>query len=461
LGCLKWQSQTDGEVAGSVTVGMDNRVHVACEGGELYTLDANGALLWSHDTNSPLLSSPTIGPDGTVYVGSEDGTLFAIDIDGGLRWTHTAADFIYASPAVSADGDTVFVGSGDGVLYALGRDGSELWSFQTTGFGEAAPAIYASPAIGRDGTVYLGAFSDANLYALDPNDANVKWVCHFEYPVKITKPYWGTKFGSLAASPVVAPDGTIYQKLLNDPNLYAIDPNNGAVLWSVDVFRPPCPDPSLASCYYKDPGGSSEPLVGPDGTIYALFNGPCGPVFPPGGYDDWVPWRCLAATDPNGAIKWSVPLGAGGEYTLTAGNDGLVYAAGSDGYLLVIDANGRELARLPNDTGLAFPVVASDGAVLVSDGDGRVMAIGSDDCTGKILALHRLEDLDGSGAVSFADFALLALDWTLCTNQDPLSWETDCDYQGEEIHLLADVDRNLYVDWLDVKTLANRWLAGE
>jgi predicted outer membrane repeat protein len=466
LGCLKWQFETEGEVAGSVTVGEDDRVHIACEGGKLYTLDVNGVLLWSYDTNSPLLSSPTIGPDGTVYVGSEDGRLFAVDIDGNLRWTHTADAFIYSSPAVSTDGNTVFVGSGDGVLYALGRDGSELWSFETTGFGMSIGAIFASPAIGTDGMVYFSALNDANLYALDPNDGNVKWVCRFERPLEPRFPEAGTVLDWSFASPVVAADGTIYQRLLSEPNLYAIDPNTGSIIWAFDTSGPSCLDPADPACYeYARTGDWAEPVLGPDGTIYALVTGPCGLVFPDEPWHSpeyWIPWRCLAAIDPNGSVKWTTGLGVSGDYTLTVGGDGLIYAAGSEGHSCVVDANGVELGRHQNDNWLLLPVISSQGTLIVLDGNDRVLAIGTDGCDDELLLLHRIEDLDGSGWVNFVDFALLALDWMACTNPEPQSWwEPACDYQGQAIHLVGDINRNLYVDWNDLAALANRWLAPE
>ncbi|MHC4574600.1 MAG: outer membrane protein assembly factor BamB family protein [Planctomycetota bacterium] len=176
LGCVKWQFKTEGAVSASPTIGAEDRVHIACEDGKLYTLDANGALLWSCDTNSPLISAPTVGPDGSVYVGSESGKLYVIDINGNVRWTHRADGFIYSSPAVSPETNDVYVCSSDGTLYALAQDGSELWSFQTGRAGVIGSAIFASPALGSDGTVYVGGFNDANLYALDPDDGSVRWV---------------------------------------------------------------------------------------------------------------------------------------------------------------------------------------------------------------------------------------------------------------------------------------------
>jgi len=68
LGCIKWKFETDGAVMSSITINSDNKIHIACEDGKLYTLNDDGSLFWSYDANSPLLSSPTIGPNGTLYV---------------------------------------------------------------------------------------------------------------------------------------------------------------------------------------------------------------------------------------------------------------------------------------------------------------------------------------------------------------------------------------------------------
>ena len=152
-GCIQWQFETGAAVVGSITVGSDGRVHIPCEDGKLYTLDAGGKVLWVFDANTPLWSAASIGPDGGLYVGGQNGTLYAIDPNGKLRWTYDTNDAIYSSPAVAANGD-VYVGSFDGTLHALASDGTELWQFTTAGPGLLpAGSILASPAIGQDGTV--------------------------------------------------------------------------------------------------------------------------------------------------------------------------------------------------------------------------------------------------------------------------------------------------------------------
>lgn len=490
VGCTKWQFETDGPVSASVTVGAGDRVHIACEDGKVYTLDSNGSLVWSYATSPgrwiewyfpipdklmrhyeadfPLVSSPTVGPNGSIYVGSTDGKLYAISIGGGLRWTHTTDGAIYSSPAVSAEGN-VYVCSQDGRLYALAQDGSELWSFETGGFGAISGSIFASPATGDDGTIYIAGLYDPNLYALDPNNGSIKWACRFD------------SNGWPFASPVVATDGTIYQMLVYDTSLYAIEPNNGTIIWSTDLADPGSGwfDSDYADIYGGYVEGWSEPVLGPDGTIYVSL--------------DEDPY--LRAVDPNGSIKWVTKLGFTTGFTLAVGSDGLIYAAGDNAVIktlfdpsqgcqtspcdvvedkpgiYVIDPNGQVIAQFQSSIRPNFPVIGADNILIISDanttpiGDVNniVMAIVGEGCEGEEFVLHRSEDLSVDGAVNFVDFALLAGDWLDCTDID-----SPCDYYEEEMnngywnqkYLKGDIDKSLYVDFEDIAALANRWLNG-
>ncbi|MHC4155439.1 MAG: outer membrane protein assembly factor BamB family protein, partial [Planctomycetota bacterium] len=426
LGCVKWTFETGGPIPASITIGAYDRVHVPCEDGKVYTLDANGALIWSYDTNSAVLSAASVGLDGTIYVGTESGRLHAVDIDGNLRWTHTADGFISSSPAVSADGNSIYVCSSDGALDALGRDGSELWTFRTKDTTGIGSSIFASPAVGPDGTIYVSAVRDPNLYAIDPNDGSVKWACNFEY--RIYSPWRPeqapTYSGWALASPVVGPDGTIYQALLYDPNLYAINPNTGAIQWSVQTRR------------YRlrgDSDGWSEPAVAPDGTIYF-------------GASDANLW----AVDPNGDTMWITRLGLTTGLTLTVGSDGLVYAADNDGWLCAVDSNGNELSRFYSGGCLHSPVVSADNTVIIADVNNTVWAIGGADCGEGPFELHRPEDLNGSLLVNFEDFALLAADWPNSKNPyfpSPYPWPP---YDWDGTYFVGDINRNLDVDLADV-----------
>ena len=402
FGCVKWMFETDGPVTSAVTVGRKigrtTKAYIACEDGKLYALDVEtGSLIWSYDINSPLLGSAAEGPQGAVYVGSTDGRLYAIDKEGRLLWTHTTEEPIYSTPVVSPQG-RIYICSQDGTLYALARDGSELWCFETDGSGVTAGSIFATPATADDSTVYIGGLYDPNLYALNPDDGSIKWNCNFVRAVDISAP--GQSYSQIIekggwpfASPVIAEDGTIYQGLVYDANLYAIDPNDGSKIWSTSLaglilrYGPAFEDhiiwygageppedingqpvhsitPYLyASCW-------SKPALAPDGTIYVSFDDPY-----------------LRAVDPNGGIKWMERLGEVGGFTLTVGSDGLIYAASDDANLYVVDPNGEITAQFEGDDWLSHPVIAPDRTIIVSDANNIVWAISENSCDGQELVL--------------------------------------------------------------------------
>jgi outer membrane protein assembly factor BamB len=346
-GEVRWKFETDGPVMSSVAVSSAGSVYVACEDGKLYALYPAGTVLWVLDVNSPLLSAPSIGPDGSVYAGGKSGKLYAVASDGRLRWTCATGAAIYSSPAVGAKGD-VYVGSTDGTLYALAAsDGSELWRFKTKGPGVLPDgAIFASPSIGPDGTIYVGGLYDPTLYALNPADGSVKWSCRF--PDTSKDPNTG---GWPFASPVVAADGTIYQMLLYDRHLYAIEPADGAIRWSVELPDSGIPISSMPGrSVPADSDGWSEPVLGPDGTIYVSL-------------DDLY----IHAVDPKGTIQWSKPFGQVGGFTLVVDKTSTVYAASDDGFLYVVGSDGTELARFETGGWPAFPVVAADGLLILAD----------------------------------------------------------------------------------------------
>ncbi|MHC4154260.1 MAG: outer membrane protein assembly factor BamB family protein [Planctomycetota bacterium] len=504
LGCIKWEFEVDGAISASVTIGPNDTVYVPCEDGNLYKLDSNGVVLWSYEANSPLISSPSIGPDGTAYVGSKDGKLYAVDVNGNVRWTHSTGGMVYSSPAVSADGNSIYVGSQDGTLCALGRDGSELWRLETTGSSVIDGSVFASPTVGRDGTVYIAGLYDPNLYALDPNDGSVKWVCHFD------------SNGWPFASPVVAPDGTIYQTLLYDANLYAIEPNDGSIRWATNLSEivyhwldeeqyesySPWFEPyyyferrfelrvlwyELLSCgyiytnavYNVGDSGWSEPVLSPDGTIYVSLDDPYVRALEPNGSVKWIrkPGARSEYTEMDGHLGWGwydTSAGATGGFGLTVGSNGSIYAASDDSNLYVMDADGFEIARFDsNDYWLGFPVISAEDTVIVGDSRDNSMLISyqnhklwaiAGDCQGQDPNLYwqgGAEDMDGDGVVDYIDFTLLAENWLKCTD---CSNREECGYGSRlfiyEDYFIGDINRDRYVDFLDVAALAEEWLSG-
>ncbi len=416
-GCVKWQFQTGGPVTASVALSHNKRrVYIPCEDGKLYALDAkSGSLLWSYDANSPLLGSPAVRPGGRVYVGASDGKLHAIGRRGQLLWTYPTEGAIYASPGLAAG--QIYACSLDGLVYSLASDGNELWSFETDGFATIDGAIFATPQIGLDGTLYVAGVYDPNLYALNPADGSIIWARSFEAPVDPCDPNSPMMVGWPFASPSVAPDGTIYQTLLYNANLYAVEPETGETIWSTDlagtivwlqeeqpnytftftwfgVGEPPeyiggYRVKSVLGKNYRG-GSMSKPALARDGTIYVAF-------------DD----SYLRAVNPDGTVKWATRLGSldvgalVGGFTLTVDDGGLIYAASDDNNLYVVDPDGNQIAQFQGDDWLSHPVIARDGTLLVSDANNTVWAISEQACDGEEPVLDGADEAKSKKPVKF------------------------------------------------------------
>jgi hypothetical protein len=204
-----------------------------------------------------------------------------------------------------------------------------------------------------------------------------------------------------------------------------------------------------------DVGGSalSEPVLGPDGTIYVSLE------------DPW-----LRAVEPNGAIKWIRKVGSTMGYTLTVDSNSLIYAASEDSNLYVLDADGFEMARFDsNDYWLGFPVVSGDSTLILGDSrynsmlisyeNNMVWAISGDACGGQLDLYWQGggQDVNGDGKVDNMDLKAVADCWLRCTDCDRYA-EYYC--RPEEQFLAGDINRDFYVNFLDFATLAQRWLAG-
>jgi outer membrane protein assembly factor BamB len=322
---------------------IDNhgRLYIACLSGVLCCMNADGKVNWTYDANSPLTSTPTLLPDGTVVVGSESGVLHAVSSTGIRQWTYQTGDGIYGSATIGANGLIVF-GSADGTVYALDRQGHLVWKRPFTSEGLLPPAIFASVAMSKDGSIYAGMVRNPDLYALNPVDGTVKWTCRFPGG------------SGLVVSPVVGPGGVIYQTLEHDDHLYAVDPKNGSILWATPLADPHQGwyrmDPNASRPATNIAGGWSEPVLGPDGTIYVSLGDPY-----------------LRAVSSSGLLKWGVRLGDVGTFTLTVSREGRIYAACANGVLYVVNADGTIVAQAAVDHAISYPVIGPGRTVLVGD----------------------------------------------------------------------------------------------
>ena len=321
----------------NATAGTTYHISVDAKSGTgSFVLTLNDSL-WQAVATGAITGAPAVASDGTVYAGSTDNSLYAFAADGTPKWSFPTGSLIdTCSPAIGADG-TVFVGSGDGKLYALNPDGTLKWSHD---FNTAALPVGAgnSPAVAGDGTVYI-KISDGFLHAINPTDGSERWKANVNAPL-----------ASFYGSPIVAPDGTIYQGSdENDAALYALNPD-GTQKWRFKadsgIYATPALD-AIGNVYFctltggvysvtstgnqrwrASSGGniSSSPAISADGTTLYY-----------GGYDQ----KFYARSTATGTATWTLTLANEVRASSPAIDaNGVIYVGCYDGNLYAITPSG-------------------------------------------------------------------------------------------------------------------------
>ncbi len=294
-GALLWSYQTASNGQNDTSPAVNNKkVFFGSIDGLVYALDARtGAKLWSYQTGGAILSSPSV-IDGVVYIGSNDGNLYVLNADtGALLWKYSTGGEVSGSPAV-ANG-TVYFESEDGNVYALNAStGAKLWSYYVGG----NYFLWTSSPVVANGLVYVGAGDTFNFYALNASTGSLVW-----------SQFIGT--GNVETSSPAIAHGVVYIGSGNG-NLYALNDETGAILWTYDTGNSVNNSPAVAN-----------------GLVYF-------------GTNNWVFYAADAAT---GAVLWSYPTDYS-EGSSPAVADGLVFVDDNGGnfYCFSLPPNQAEAA---------------------------------------------------------------------------------------------------------------------
>jgi outer membrane protein assembly factor BamB len=239
---------------------------------------------------------------------------------------------IQSSAAIAPDG-TAYIGLHSGTLFAL-RDpvgaGNQLaarWSFHPSG----GSSWHATPGVARDGTVYVG-FSTNNG---SPDAQGTLYA--LQAPIAGIEPavLWSVDLGPgrQTASPMIGPDGSIYA-MGGEGRLSAIAPD-GRVDWTAQT------GPTL----------KSSPALGRDGTVYVpSMNGKLYAITPPADPAvrvGTIRWTFRFAEFPGTGqpvVSHSPPAGADGIGTgasPTIGPDGTIYIGANNSNFYAISPEGH------------------------------------------------------------------------------------------------------------------------
>jgi outer membrane protein assembly factor BamB len=261
-------------VTSAASLGPDNTVYFSlalrtagnAQGVTAYSPEA-GVFEWTTCLGCPADTggSPTAGvyqDDGTSYwIGLDVRQIQQLFVDGGGGWAITPA--LCGAPTLEDIGGLIFF---DGGIYFFGdyspdtgsdgtalgvlnpNDGTILWSSCVPGV-----HLFGSPAaVTREGDLivtYQGT-TDAGLARIGAT--GLQWSNAMPY-VAVNGSYGGNNTGG--NPPAIGGDGTIFVTG-SGPQLSAVDPANGHILWSIGT----------ATSVPAD----SAPIIGSDGTIYFM-----------------------------------------------------------------------------------------------------------------------------------------------------------------------------------------------
>ena len=271
-------------------------------------------------------------------------------------WRFRTGGEVWSSPR--AAGDLVLVGSDDGNLYALDRaSGAERWRL------DAGGALRDDVSV-SEGRVFLATAGYLRAVALD--DGRELW----RRRLPVISPPTLVRHGNGA---VVA--GSY------DRNLYALDPDDGSVLWRV-------------------------PTTGENRTAAAVAEGVLAAGSDAG--------ELLLVDLATGTARARVDLGSPVAGVAAAGGD--LFVATDGGFLYRLSVDGRERWRRHLGSRLGVAPLPHDGVVYQGTGDGRLVALDAAD--GEALWTFAARDAvgatpgraDGTLLVGSLDHALYAVD---------------------------------------------------
>ncbi|MEO0080100.1 MAG: PQQ-binding-like beta-propeller repeat protein [candidate division WOR-3 bacterium] len=290
---------------------------------------------------------------------SEPFSIYINPGEGQVRWSfgyapedpEDSADFSAHTFAIGPEGNLYIPASDFPALICLNQNGTMRWPFPSPEGDGFATAATISP----DGTIYIGT-DGGTFYALNPNGTK-RW--------EITLP------GGVIAPAALGLDGNIYIQTDNE-SLFSLTPS-GSRRWAFCVG-----------------GGTEPPVLGSDGTVYAVQDESLFALDPGTGLPKWRYGMAntvvgalaidavrsvgyivdesgnLAAIDlRDGTELWQVPLGAESPSSPVLGSDGTVYISVS-GILMALDPDdgGINWSFTPPLLGIgSTPAVSSEGIV--------------------------------------------------------------------------------------------------
>ncbi len=268
-----------------------------------------------------------------------------LKIIGKEVWRFKLPGDVAVAPLVSPDG-TIYVITHNGLLAAISAQGDLAWQAILGGANSFSGAVQPVMTCEKHIlTVFNGQLMAFDAYG------NLKWT--------------QKQAGNLTCKPTVAPGGNIY--VINNNSVLTGISKEGQSLWKTPL------------CQIMGGGTWPSPVVGADGSIYAVCKG-----------------REIYNLDADsGAIRWQFTTNDKMESSPAAHPDGLVFFCSSGGWVFAMNKMGRSAwqASVAGPPGYiqmvdAPVVLGADGLIYVTPRHGTIFAIDPKD--GKINWSHSI-----------------------------------------------------------------------
>lgn len=292
--------------------------------GNLYAIHAaSGKEAWCYTGTNSIVGKPAIA-DGMVVFSQANGTVTALSLKtGSLLWHVTPSEGGYGSESVSdgaAIGDgKVFFSKSDGKLYALkAENGQQIWTFKVGLDLSSAPAY-------EEGLLLLGDMKGI-FSAIDP---------------KSGKRLWGGGAGSAVNTPT-AQDGHVFFSSY-DGTVQSVRIKGVIPQWKTNVGAPI----------------STPPFIGGDKIVVGTGKG-----------------NVVALDKKSGKKLWEFSTNGGSVLAKPLIAEGLVFAAGGQGTLFVLNAaDGAERFTFPTGDCINGTPAFMGGVLFLASTDGNLYAI--------------------------------------------------------------------------------------
>lgn len=307
-GEVKWQTTIEDTTHGihsSPSIGPQGLVYVGAYNGTLFAYDRDsGDRVWQSKLGFQIGASPIYVPShGRVYCAHErsstgGGYAAGFDaLDGTPIWQRDFDAHAHSSPAVDTEKNLLFVGDNLAIIHAYNlKSGDRIWHHELPQTNEDQSDIKSTPTVIADkGLVVFGAWSN-KVHAFDEQTGEQKWKLDLGANIMSSAAYapgretvyvgslypthalhaidvntgeerWRADLGTaILSSPAVNSDESLVVVGGLDGKLYAVDADDGSVVWSYGIGGQVSGSPALV--------GSRVYVTARKGNLVALETAP-------------------------------------------------------------------------------------------------------------------------------------------------------------------------------------------